>query len=522
MSVRTLAVIFGDQLDPFYREYLELDPELDALWMAEVEGEISDPPAHKRRIALFLSAMRHYRDAARDDGFTVHYHELTADRDEDAGADFAQVLAATLPEIAPERIVAIQPGDWRVQEMLRSAAEEAGVELEIRPDPHFLHDLDAFREWADGRKRFLMEDFYRMMRKDTGNLMEGPKEPVGGEWNYDKDNRESFGSDGPGELPAPPRFQPDETTRAVLELVEARWPDHPGRLDDFAEAVTPEQAGEALQAFIDERLPQFGTYQDALWEGESFLYHSRLSAVLNLKLLDPRDCIEAAEDAWHRDHAPLNAVEGFIRQILGWREYIRGIYWTFMPEYQDRNALECDEGQDVPPFFWDGETDMACVADSMKTVLDHGYAHHIQRLMVLGLFAQLYGAHPYRFHRWHMALYMDAIDWVSLPNTVGMSQFGDGGLVGTKPYCASGQYISRQGNHCGNCRYDPRAATGEDACPFTTLYWDFLDRHREEFEGNRRMVFQVKNLERKDDAEVEEIRKAARGLKERIGEGGRV
>ncbi|MEJ2540141.1 MAG: cryptochrome/photolyase family protein [Gemmatimonadota bacterium] len=518
MGVRTLALVFGDQLDPAARHHLALDPEEDALWMAEGEEEISDPPAHKRRIALFLSAMRHYRDAAREAGFTVHYHELTGDPDDDEGRSFGEVLAATVPEIAPERLVAVEPGDWRVAEALRSAAEELGLPLELRPDPHFLLPLEDFEDWAEGRKRFLLEDFYRMMRKRTGILMESDQEPVGGEWNYDEDNRESFGKDGPDDLPSPPTFEPDEVTREVLELVEARWPSHPGRLEDFAEAVTPEQASEALQAFVRDRLPRFGTYQDALWQGEPFLYHSRLSGSLNLKLLDPRNCLEAAEDALRRDHAPLNAVEGFIRQILGWREYVRGIYWTFMPEYQDRNALECED-LEVPAFFWDGETEMACVADAMATVLDHGYAHHIQRLMVLGLFAQLYGVHPYRFHEWHMALYLDAVDWVSLPNTLGMSQFGDGGLVGTKPYCASGRYISRQGNHCSSCRYRPDRAAGDDACPFTSLYWDFLARHRERLRDNRRMAFQMKNLERKDPAEVTRIRTHARELRERIRQG---
>jgi deoxyribodipyrimidine photolyase-related protein len=300
--------------------------------------------------------------------------------------------------------------------------------------------------------------------------------------------------------------------------VQERWPDHPGTLEGFAEAVTPEQAREALADFIRERLPSFGDHQDALWEGEPFLYHSRLSAALNLKLLDPRDCIEAAEDAWRAGEAPLNAVEGFVRQILGWREYVRGIYWHFMPDYASRNALECDD-VDVPGFYWTGETRMACVADALRNVLEHGYAHHIQRLMVLGLFAQLLGVHPYRFHEWHMALYLDAVDWVSLPNTLGMSQYGDGGLVGTKPYCASGRYIQRMGNHCGGCRYDPGTAVGEEACPFTTLYWDFLARHRERLDGNRRMKFQLANLDRKDPDELSRIQERARTLQGRIREG---
>jgi deoxyribodipyrimidine photolyase-related protein len=499
-----------------------LDPERDALWMAEADAEITSVPSHKRRIALFLSAMRHYRDARRAEGWTVHYHELTADPDRDRAPDFAGLLKGSLQELAPARLGALLPGDHRVLETLRAAAASAEVPLDVEEDPHFLVPLADFRAWADGRKRFLLEDFYRWRRKETGILMEGPREPVGGEWNYDGDNRETFGKSGPREIPAPPRFLPDELTQEVMELVEARFGSHPGRLEGFAEAVTPEEAREALDAFITERLSRFGTYQDALWEGEPFLYHSRISAALNLKLLDPRACVQRAEDAYHAGDAPLNAVEGFIRQILGWREYVRGIYWHFMPEYAEGNALECDEERDVPRFFWDGETDMACVADAMRGVLDHGYAHHIQRLMVLGLFALLQGTHPYRFHEWHMALYLDAIDWVSLPNTLGMSQYGDGGRVGSKPYCASGRYIDRMSNHCGGCRYDPGEATGDEACPFTTLYWDFLDRHEDRLAGNRRMGFQLRNLSRKDEAERDAIRERASSLLNRIEEGERI
>ena len=520
--IRTLWVVFGDQLDPSVPEVMGLDPEHDALWMGEVDAEISSVPSHKRRIALFLSAMRHYRDARVQEGWTVHYHELTGDPGTDRASDFAGLLRKDLAELDPERIGALLPGDHRVLKTLQATAEGAGIPLDVEDDPHFLVALEDFREWARDRKRFLLEDFYRWRRKETGILMEGPKEPVGGEWNYDGDNRKPFGKAGPGDVPPLPRFQPNALTREVLELVESRFPDHPGRLADFGEAVTPAQAREALDDFIRNRLPRFGTYQDALWEGEPFLYHSRLSAALNLKLLDPRECIGRAEAAFRNGDAPLNAVEGFVRQILGWREYVRGIYWRFMPDYASRNALDCPEDVDVPAFFWDGETEMACIADAMRGVLDHGYAHHIQRLMVLGLFALLAGVHPYRFHEWHMALYLDAVDWVSLPNTLGMSQYGDGGTVGSKPYCGSGRYIDRMSNHCGGCRYDPGRSTGPEACPFTTLYWDFLDRHEERLRGNRRMGFQIRNLDRKDEEEREAIRSQAAALMERIQEGERV
>jgi deoxyribodipyrimidine photolyase-related protein len=526
VSVRTLLLVFGDQLDDAVPSRLDLDPETDAIWMAEVAEEIECVPSHKRRIAVFLAAMRHYRERRRDEGWTVHYHELGAEPSGDRGGSFRELLAEDLDDLGPERVVAVLPGDWRVRTMLKelSAEREAegGAAIELVEDEHHLCSVSDFRAWAEGRKRFLLEDFYRHMRKRDEVLMDG-KDPVGGDWNFDKDNRESFGKEGPQDLPEIPRFEPDELTRAVLDLVEARWPDHPGSLEGFAEALTPEQARAALEDFVEHRLPTFGTYQDALWEGTDFLYHSRISVVINLKLLDPREAIEAAEDAYHRGHAPINAVEGFIRQILGWREYIRGIYWTFMPEYAERNALDCDEETDVPVFFWDGDTEMACVRDAMRNVVSHGYAHHIQRLMVLGLFAQLAGVHPYRFHEWHMAMYLDSVDWVSLPNTLGMSQFGDGGLVGSKPYCASGAYIDRQGNHCRNCRYDPKKTEGPRACPFTVLYWDFLARHEERLADNRRMGFQYRNVERRrEKGTLDPVLERAEELRAKLAAGERI
>lgn len=475
--------------------------------MAEVAEEATHVRCHQLRIAFFFSAMRHFRDEQRAAGRVVCYHELTDDR----GATFAEVLRADVETLRPSELMVVEPGDWRVLRSLRAAAEELDVPLSVLPDRSFYCSVGAFAEWAAGRKSLLLETFYRWMRKREGVLMEGG-EPAGGEWNYDQDNRESFGKKGPGELPRPPRFEPDATTRDVLELVEERFGDHPGRLKKFDLPVTASQAAELLADFVENRLPKFGAYQDAMWQEEPLLYHSRLSALLNVKLLKPRQCVDAAVEAWRDGKAPLNSVEGFVRQILGWREFVRGVYWTYMPEYIERNALECEDA-DVPVAFWDGETEMECVRRAMRNVIDNAYAHHIQRLMVLGLYAQLLGVHPRRFHDWHMAMYADAIDWVSLPNTLGMSQFGDGGVVGTKPYCASGAYINRMSDACGSCRFNPKKATGDDACPMTTLYWDFLDRHRERFAGTRRMTFQIKNLERKKPAEIEAIRRAAEDWK---------
>lgn len=266
-----------------------------------------------------------------------------------------------------------------------------------------------------------------------------------------------------------------------------------------------------LEDFVARRLELFGRYQDAMVSGEPFLYHSLLSSALNLRLLEPREVVKAAVDALDGGQAPINAVEGLVRQILGWREYVRGVYWWKMPGYAQLNALHAE--LPMPAFMWTGETDMSCVRDGVSQLHEHAYTHHIQRLMVLGLFALLLGVHPYRVHEWHMAMYTDAIDWVSLPNVLGMSQYGDGGILATKPYCASGSYINRMSDYCGQCRYDPARSTGADACPFTTLYWDFLMRNRKTLKANHRMGLQLRNLERKSDSERRSIRKRARELK---------
>ena len=475
--------------------------------MVEAVEEATYIPQHKIRLVLFFSAMRHFRDALEDEDFDVIYSALT---NPDTCTSIAAELQRQIKAESIERLVCVTPGDARVGAAIKEVCRKANVELDALDDTHFLSTVQDFRDHADGRKSLIMEYFYRELRKRTGILMDG-NDPVGGQWNYDSDNRETFGKDGPPDIPPPLAFKPDAITKDVMEMVEDRFPDAPGRLDNFAYPVCADDAQKALDDFIENRLPHFGKFQDAMVSGEAFLYHSRLSTCLNLHLLDPRDAIEAAVKAYEDGDAPLNSVEGFVRQILGWREFIRGVYWTKMPDYAEMNALDAD--QDVPAFFWTGETDMACIADAVTQLNDHAYAHHIQRLMVLGLFAMLLGARPYDVHRWHMSMYADAIDWVSLPNVLGMSQHGDGGIVGTKPYSASGNYINKMSNYCGECRFKPGQATGDDACPFTTLYWDFLDRNRDAFKSNHRMGFQIKNLERKAKDEIEEIRDRAAALK---------
>lgn len=509
--MKTLVLVLGDQLwlgSPALKRARETDAPI---LMVEAGEEATYVPQHKQRLVLFFSAMRHFRDALEDEDFDVIYSAMD---NADTRGSIQEELKHQIAAGDIKRVVCVTPGDARVGAAIKAVCGEADVELEALDDTHFMSTVKDFRDHAEGRKSLIMEYFYRDLRKRTGILMEGDK-PVGGQWNYDSDNRETFGKDGPPKIPPPTRFDPDDITRDVMELVEKTFPDAPGKLEGFAYPVTADDAQAALKDFIENRLPHFGKYQDAMVTDEAFLYHSRLSTCLNLHLLDPRDAIDAAINAYDSGHAPLNSVEGFVRQILGWREFIRGIYWTKMPEYAEMNAL--DANQDVPAFFWTGETDMLCVQDGVKQLINHAYAHHIQRLMVLGLFMMLLGARPYDVHRWHMSMYADAIDWVSLPNVLGMSQHGDGGIVGTKPYSASGNYINKMSDYCSNCRYKPGKAVGDDACPFTTLYWDFLARNREAFKSNHRMGFQMKNLDRKSKDDIADIRARAEELKTKFG-----
>jgi len=493
-ELRALVIVLGDQLDRRSSAFDGFDPACDAAWMAEATDEAAHVWSAKQRIAMFLTAMRHFAAELRSDGVPLHYTRLD---DPAAAASLGAELQAAIARLKPQRLVMCAPGDWRVHQSIRTVAAQAGLALEVREDRHFFSTVREFAAHAKGRKTLRLEYFYRELRQRHEVLMTDGK-PTGGQWNFDADNRAAFGPAGPGVLPPPPRFEPDAVTREVIELVNTRFADHPGSLARFAWPVTRAQALQALDAFIAQRLPDFGRYQDAIWPGEPWLYHSLLAASLNLKLLGAHEVVRAAEAAFHAGRAPLPSVEGFIRQILGWREYVRGIYWTQMPAYLELNEL--DAHAPLPDWYWTGATDMACLHDAIAQTLAHGYAHHIQRLMVTGLYALMLGVQPKQVHGWYLAVYVDAVEWVELPNTLGMSQYADGGVMGSKPYIATGKYIERMGGKlCAGCRYDPALREGDRACPFTTLYWDFLMRHETRLAKNPRMALQVKNLARLSD-----------------------
>jgi deoxyribodipyrimidine photolyase-related protein len=508
-----LVLILGDQLDRGSAALQAMDRQQDRVLMIEAREESRRIPSHKARTVLFLSAMRHHADWLEQQGYQVDYISL-----DDACADsFDSALRHAVTRYRPTRLLLVQPGEHGVEQVIRAVCAATGVAADMLEDSHFLCGREDFAAWRRGRKTLVMEHFYRHMRKRHGILMDDGQ-PAGGEWNFDRRNRGSFGRQGPGMLPAPPAFTPDSITRSVFDAVQRHFPDNPGSLESFNWPVTREQALQMLDDFVAQRLPAFGPYQDAMWQDAYLLYHSGLSAALNLKLLNPREVVEAAVQAYREDQAPIQSVEGFVRQVLGWREYVRGIYWSEMPGYLEGNTL--DAQQPLPGFYWHGNTDMPCLRQVIGQTLDTGYAHHIQRLMVTGLFALLLGVRPQAIHTWYLAIYIDAVEWAEAPNTLGMSQHADGGLLGSKPYVASGRYIQRMSNYCEGCRYAPAEAVGASACPFTTLYWDFLMRHEERFARHPRAAMQWRTLQRLSPEKQRAIRAQATSLREELRHAG--
>ena len=511
-SPRRLHLVLGDQLSHSLSSLRDVDPERSLILMAEVMSEATYVRHHKKKIAFLFSAMRHFAGELRQRGCKVRYVSLD---DRENSQNLLGEVKRTLSQGEYDEVVVTEPGEWRLTSEMRDWTRALNVPVEIREDDRFLCSIDEFRAWRNGRKQLRMEYFYRDMRKRHQVLMEEDGEPTGGQWNFDADNRKPPvpGLKGPGRI----SHRKDAVTREVLALVEARFSQHIGVLQPFHFAVTAEQAEMELQQFIDEILPNFGDYQDAMVKGEPYLYHSLISAYLNAGLLLPMDVISRAEAAYRKGRAPLNAVEGFIRQILGWREYVRGIYWTEMPDYARRNHLEADRS--LPEFYWSGETKMACMASAISDTIDHAYSHHIQRLMVTGNFALIAGLDPEEVCEWYLAVYADAYEWVELPNTLGMALFGDGGIMASKPYAASGKYIDRMSNFCRDCRYNPKLTTGPNACPFNALYWDFVARNAEILQRNPRMANIHATWRRMDPFKQDAIRKHAASVLSQLDAG---
>ena len=480
MSETTLVFILGDQLSPNISSLKGMRKDATVVLMVEVHDEATYVRHHKKKIAFLFSAMRHFAHELVRDGWNVDYIKL--DDNYNAGSLTGELARAVERHKDVSEVRITEPGEWRVLKSLEACSDQFEMPVTILPDTRFLADHADFASFAKGRKQLRMEYFYRDMRKRTGLLIDDDG-PVGGQWNYDSENRKPAGED--LNIPEVPRFEPDQITSEVIELVESRFSNHFGDLQPFWFAVTSAEAQLAFDHFVEHRLAQFGDYQDAMLTGERFLYHSIVSMYLNAGLLDPLLMCERAVEAYESGKAPINAVEGFIRQIIGWREFIRGIYWLKMPDYAGSNFFEAD--RKLPDFYWTAETDMHCLSEAIAQTKEEAYAHHIQRLMVTGNFAMLVGVAPKEISDWYLMVYADAYEWVELPNVIGMSQFADGGVLGSKPYASSGSYINKMSNYCKSCRYDVKKKTGEDACPFNALYWHFLDRNRAKLGGNPRL-----------------------------------
>lgn len=479
-----LRIIFADQLSESLASLQSNDMQLDTVLMCELMEEASYVKHHPKKIAFLFSAMRHFALELSEQGHRVRYIKLD---DANNTGSFTSEIKRAVAELKPDKIVVTEPGEYRVLMLIQSWQALFGIPVEILPDTRFLASHAEFEDWAADKKQLLMEFFYRIMRKKFGILMDANGKPIGGEWNYDKENRKppKAGMKSPLRI----SHHKSEITKQVLRLVQQHFSQHFGNLQPFHYAVTRQQALIELEHFISDLLPNFGDFQDAMVAGEPYLYHSLLSTYLNAGLLLPLEICQKAEAAFHAGIAPLNAVEGFIRQILGWREYIRGIYWKFMPEYGERNSLNAM--RPLPEFYWTADTQMFCMRESINHTREHAYSHHIQRLMVTGNFALLAGLDVKAVQEWYLAVYSDAYEWVEMPNTLGMALFGDGGVVASKPYAASGKYIQRMSNYCSKCQYNPELMTGEQACPFNSLYWDFVARHESIFRSNQRMPFMV-------------------------------
>ena len=498
-----LVLILGDQLDLRSSALRDIDPQKEEIIMIESANEAQYVWSHQAKIALFLSAMRHFASELEKLGYPLTYVK-------NSPLSIVEVLKEQILRRNVKCLVCIEPGEWRLKQAIEALSKELGIYLEMLEDEHFYCSRNEFIEWAANKKEFRLEYFYRLMRKKHQILIDGDGEPEGGQWNFDQDNRKPYPKKGPGIIDAPVSFEVDHITQEVLDFVAKTYPNHPGSLRSFHWPVTRDQALKALEYFVEYRLRNFGIYQDAMWVDTPFGWHSILSSALNLKLLNPREVVEAVLVAWKKYSLDLSTVEGFIRQILGWREFVRGMYFLDMPKMAEDNHYQ--HKRPLPQWYWTGQTGMSCMRDVIGQTLKYGYAHHIQRLMVTGNFALLAEILPQAVCEWYLAIYVDAIEWVELPNTAGMALFANGGRFTSKPYIASGAYIKRMSNYCGSCKYKPEVRFGEEACPITTLYWNFLIKHRKQFESNPRTRLMTANLKKISDEDQEKISLHAKEL----------
>jgi len=488
----------------------DCDKANDVVMMCEVMKEASYVKHHKKKLVYIFSAMRHFALQLHKLGYKVCYTKL--DDPKNTGSFYSEIQRV-VEKLCIQKLIVTEPGEYRVLKDIQSWQKDFSIDVEIRIDDRFLATIGEFTNWAKGYKQLRMEYFYRYMRIKHDILLDNDGNPEGGQWNYDSQNRKTPSSD--IKIPDSYKSVADDITKRVIELVGQTFVDNFGDIKPFNYAVTREQALEALDLFVKERLSDFGDYQDAMLEGQAWMYHSHISMYINSGLLLPMECIKAAVKAYYNGNAPLNAVEGFIRQILGWREFVRGIYWLKMPGYRDMNYLGAT--RKLPSFYWDANNKMNCLYQCVKETKQNAYAHHIQRLMVLGNFALLAGIDPKYVNEWYLLVYADAYEWVELPNVSGMVLFADGGYLASKPYAASGSYIKKMSNYCDKCHYSVNKKNGIDACPFNYLYWDFLARNKSRLATNPRLAMIYKSYENMTDEKKELIRQDSKKFLEDLG-----
>lgn len=505
-NYQTLRIVLGDQLSDSLSALQDINKETDLVLMMEVKDEITYVRHHKKKIVFVLSSMRHFAQQLLQTGHSVHYVAL--DDPDNTGCINGEVKRIA-DRFKNATLVFTEPSEYRVLELIKDIRQD-GYPVEIRQDKRFLCTQADFKKWHANASARQMEYFYRHLRKQKNILMESDGTPSGNQWNFDKENR----ARPPKNLSIPPMpvFSPDSISLEVIKAVNDHFSDHLGSTDGFNFAVTRKEALFALECFINDRLDNFGKYQDIMQSGEAFLYHSMLSSYINIGLLLPDEVCLAAEKAWKSGKVPINSAEGFIRQIIGWREYVRGIYWMEMPEYQNMNFFGANHS--LPEFYWNANTDMACLRECVSQTIHHAYSHHIQRLMVTGNFALLTGIDPKEVCEWYLAVYADAFEWVELPNTLGMALYGDGGIMASKPYAASGKYINKMSNFCKSCIYHPDHLAENDACPFNYLYWNFINTHLKSLRKNPRMSMMTALWDKMDQKKKDIImKKSARFLK---------
>ncbi|MDO8966605.1 cryptochrome/photolyase family protein [Algoriphagus sp.] len=477
---KTLRLILGDQLNIQHSWYQEVDDSVRYLMM-EMRQETDYVTHHIQKIVGFFLSMRTFAQALTEAGHQVIYLNLD---DPENQQNLKEQLNFLISKEGFERFEYQLPDEYRLDKILKDICEKLPIPSASFDTEHFLTTRDFLKDFFKGKKTYLMETFYREMRKKYNILMDD-KEPLTGQWNYDHDNRASLKDK---KLLQKALIRPKKVSE-IVELLEKSGVKTIGKIDaeNYPWPVSRAESLEILEYFCENLLMHFGAYQDALTTWDPYLFHSRLSFSMNTKMISPLEVVQTVEKYWyqHQNTISIAQVEGFIRQIIGWREYMRGIYWAKMPEFSGMNFFGHDNK--LPDWFWTGNTKMNCLKQSIGQSLDLAYAHHIQRLMVTGNFALLAGIHPDEVDQWYLGIYIDAIEWVEITNTRGMSQFADGGIVGTKPYVSSANYIKKQGNYCSGCAYDSNKKAGQGACPFNSLYWHFYDRNRDKLEKNPRI-----------------------------------